>query len=577
MEQEKQVYKTSRQSHHPSSHAHPALKDLQSELRRDLLTRREFLRLATLLGASSVTAAVLAACGPATRNSAFIDAALTEEPTPPLPAIQRGGVLRSAMPLQSIDHPARLAWVPGANIVRQVAEFLTETGPDNITRPYLLERWEASEDLKTWTLHLRRGIKFNNEEPLTADDVLFNFGQWLDPAVGSSMLGLLGYLGGTQNVEKVDDYTVRLHLQTPNIGVPEHLFHYAAAILPRTFEGDFLRQPVGTGAFMLTEYAEGERAVFKRRADYWRTGQDGLPLPYLDELLYVSLDPEAAITALRSGQVDTTPVVEPAVWQGLKDVPGLLGRSAPSAAAYLLRMRADVPPWNDARVRNVLKLCQDRERILQLAYFGDGELSIDAHVAPIHSAYDPRPILPYDPERARALLTEAGYPDGLRVTLATKNNTAEPGIAQTLKELAAPGGFEIELDITDPNGYWERWTEVDLGITSWGHRPLETMTLRLAYTAGPDGNPTPFNETHWVDEEFTALLEEAEGLLDVERRRRVIGRIEDIMQARGPIGNSFWANVRNITRSEFQNIVIGPDTFDRFYEVWRATESSRPI
>ena len=82
----------------------------------------------------------------------------------------------------------------GANIVRQINEYLTETGPDNITRPYLLEKWEASEDVKTWDLFLKKGIKFNNGDEFNADDVMFTFGEWLNPDVGSSMLGLLASL-----------------------------------------------------------------------------------------------------------------------------------------------------------------------------------------------------------------------------------------------------------------------------------------------------------------------------------------------------------------------------------------------
>ena len=75
---------------------------------------------------------------------------------------QRGGTWTCAMPLQLIDHPARLSWSEGANVVRQMAEYLSDTGPDNVTRPWLCEKWVASEDLKTWDLYLRKGIKFNN-------------------------------------------------------------------------------------------------------------------------------------------------------------------------------------------------------------------------------------------------------------------------------------------------------------------------------------------------------------------------------------------------------------------------------
>ena len=116
----------------------------------------------------------------------------------------------------------------------------------------------------------------------------------------------------------MDDHTIRLHLQTPNIGVPEHLFHYPSTIVHRGFEGDFIKQPVGTGAFTLEEYAEGERAVLKRREDYWRNGEDGKPLPYLDEVIYVALDKDAAVAAVQSGQVDGMYQPRAADWQALR-------------------------------------------------------------------------------------------------------------------------------------------------------------------------------------------------------------------------------------------------------------------
>jgi peptide/nickel transport system substrate-binding protein len=221
-------------------------------------------------------------------------------------------------------------------------------------------------------------------------------------------------------------------------------------------------------------------------------------------------------------------------------------------------------------VRTALKMCQDRERIMQLSYFGEGDLAIDAHVAPIHPAYAEKPIPAYDPEGARALLedyaAEKGIQLPLQVTLATKNDQAEPEMAQALKELAAPGGFEITLDITEPGGYWDRWTEVDLGLTSWTHRPLDTMVLPLAYTAEAIGN---WNETRWTDEEFESLLREAERTLDVEARRELMSQIEDIMQERGPIGIAYWRNVWSIARNNFHNVKAHPTSYDLFYDVWK--------
>lgn len=557
---------------------HPLVFKAQAQLSNGRISRREFMRFATLLGTSAATASFLSACAGAPAPAAPASSggessaqpAAETESAEATGGIQRGGTFRKAMTLPLIDHPARFSWTQQSNVARQIGEYLTITDPDNITRPYLLESWEASDDVMTWTLHLRQGILFNNGDELTADDVMFTFSQWLDEDVGSSMLGLISYWGGMDNVEKVDDYTIRLNLETPNIGVPEHLYHYPAIILHRGFEGDYIRQPVGTGAFTLVDYAEGERAVLQRREDYWQMGADGQPLPYLDEIVYVALDKDAATAAIQSNQVDSIFQPRPADWQALREFADVTVRSASTAQCFLIRMRVDLEPWDDNRVRTALKMCQDRAQILQLSYFGEGDLSIDAHVAPVHPAYAEKPIPEYDPEGALALLEEYAAEKGielpLQVTLSTKNDESEPDIATAFKELALPGGFDITLDITEPSGYWDRWTEVPLGITSWTHRPLDTMVLPLAYTEEGIGN---WNETRWVDEEFEGLMREAEATLDVEARRELMSQIEDIMQERGPIGNSYWKKVWNISRNEFQNVQAHPTDYDLLYEVWK--------
>ena len=530
---------------------HPYIPELKSLYRNGRITRREFLRNVTLLGLSA-SAAYAFAPGLGVKSAQAT-------------TIKRGGTWKCGMNLGELSHPARITWTETSNVCRQFLEYLTETGPDNITRPLLLEKWEASDDVKTWDLYLRKGIKFNNGDELTTDDVIFTMNEWFNKEVGSAMLGLLSYWGGMQNVEKVNDYHIRLHLKTPNIGLPVHLFNTPAPILHRHFEGDIVKKPVGTGPFTLVEYVEGTRAVFKRRDNYWRKGEDGQSLPYLDKVMYISMGKDAAVSALMSGQVDAINKARPADYLAVKDMKSINVYSVDTSNVYVTRMRVDLPPWNDNRVRTALKMCQDREKILQLAHYGAGALGIDAHVAPCHPEYCSKPIPKYDPEGARKLLqayaSEKGLKLPLKVKLATKNDTAEPEIAQTLKRLAKPAGFDIILDITEPSGYWSRWTEVDLGISHWTHRPLPTMILGYAYTKEAIG---AWNETRWYDDEFANLLHTAETLLDVEKRREIMCKLEDIMQERGPVAISFWRKLWQLNSAKFGNVYAHPGEYHTF-------------
>ena len=538
---------------------HPYIPELEEQYRNGKVTRREFLRMATLLGMSAASARMFvgsAAAAPAVARR----------------AIERGGTMTIATRVQRVDHPARFSWIEAVNQFRQVCEYLTRTDWDNVTEPWLLERWEANETVDEWTLILREGIKFNDGSNFTADDVLFNFSQWLDPDVGSSMLGLMSYLSPT-NIEKVDDYTVKLYLDTPQIGVPENLFHYPAMIVPKTFEGDLVRQPIGTGPFLLEDYVETERATFKRREDYWRLGEDGDPLPYLDRLVFVDLggDSAAQIAALQSGQVDNIYNPGADVWEAVKGLPGVGVYSAPTAQTFFIRMRVDQPPFDDVRVRQALKKCIDRQKMLDLAWFGEGVLGHDTAFAPVHPEYCEKPIPAYDPEGAKALLAEAGYPDGVTVDLTTQQARAEPAMAQSLKETAAAGGFDINLNIVPESSYWEVWTEVPLGITIWAHRPLGIIVPALAFTKDADGNPGAWNETRWVDDEYIDLLRQAEGTLDVEARRAIACQMEDIEAERGACGIAFFTAVWYVCHERFQGVRAHPTNYDLFDEVWEQT------
>jgi peptide/nickel transport system substrate-binding protein len=299
-------------------------------------------------------------------------------------------------------------------------------------------------------------------------------------------------------------------------------------------------------------------------------GVDGQPLPYLDGIEWIDLgdDQTAAVAALQSGQVHN--IYDPTVdsFLALRNDENVVVRPIGTAQARVLRMRVDQDPWGDPNVRNALKMVQDREKILDQAYFGEGLLAHDVHVSPVQPEFAPMDVPPFDPEGAAALLAEAGM-DSLDLSISVGTGwTDVVAIAEVMQEDAKAANINITLDTMPNSAYWDLWTETAVGITPWTHRPLAVMLLPLAYIADSEGNPVPWNESRWVDEEFSKLLVQAQGLVDIEARRAVMADIQRIMLERGPVGIPFWKNVWNISNPAFQNMDAHPTAYNLWREVW---------
>jgi len=527
--------------------------DLISDLKKGTLTRRQFLRYASLLGLTAATSTGLTMVTPREAR-----------------AVTYGGKLKVSGILTGLKHPAQAKWISPSQIFRHIAEYLTFTDVDNITRPYLLQSWEADEELKTWTLNLRKGIFFNNAYELTSEDVIFSFNQWLDPDIGSPMAAVIGSYLDTTGIEKINRYQVRLHLNRPEIAVPEHLFYYPAVILNhRTFEGSFLEAPHGTGPFHLETFEEGKSCTLKKRMNYWQPG-----LPFLSEIEFVDLgfNTVRRVKALQSGQIDVADLSgsdELDAYQMLKGDPHIRIEPVETARVNVLRMRVDREPWQDNRVRTALKLCQHREKILLLAGMKQGHVGSDCHVSPGHPEFCQMSAAKFDPRKARNLLREAGYADGLDVILTIGDKRPDiQGYAEILQSDADEAGFRISIDKISEQNYRQSFTEIDFGITPWTHRPLGTMVLNLAYTADAEGVPTPMNETRWVDDEFTELLAEAGATLDLKQRRRLFCRLQEIQSERGSIGVAWWQNRWTGVQKKVQGLKTHPAGYLLLDRVW---------
>ena len=528
---------------------------LLERMLRSGLTRRSLLR----RGVGVIGATSLAAISGLAYPPSWV-AAQTTPAGPP----KRGGTLRYANtdPLKPLSDPATVNSLGASDCVRFVADFLTHVDGKNLPHPYLLESLDASPDLKTWTLVLRQGPTFNTPtpRPIDSDDVIFNFKRWLDPKLGTSMTGLLSPYLDESGIEKVDSRTVRLNLKAPTNTLPYDLYHYAGAIVPREFEGDFLKQPWGTGPFELVEYVAGEKFSVKARKNYWRQGADGQPLPYLDQVISIDVKSQspAYVAGLVSDQFDVALGIDYSAYRTLKEQhPDIVLSRVRSAGTLLFRAHVDTKPFDDERVRLALKLCQDRKQIMELALSDTAFEGTDDFVAPeVDPAWYPLDPPKQDLERARSLLAEAGYPNGFETEMQYPSApefiaTASQVYAQQAKQI----GVNIKLVPMPADSYWAKWTDWTFCAPYWSHRPLATMTLGLALRSG-----AAWNKSRYADKKFDALLDEATGTVSVDDRRNVYSKLQPYLREHGPFAEPLFnyalagqtKRVQNFTPTAFR-------------------------
>jgi peptide/nickel transport system substrate-binding protein len=531
---------------------HPYIATLKQRLVERKIDRREFLRTSTLLGLSA--AAAYGFLGRVMGES-FVQPARADMP--------KGGKLRIGQRILDLSSPHTYSWFE-ETVTRQVCEYVTKTGHDNVTRPSLAERWEASDDLRTWTFYLRQDVKWHDGRPFVADDVIWNLRHALDPATGSSMVGLMkGYmlndvgdsveLWDANAIEKVDDHTFRLNAKAPQLAVPEHFFHYPMLILDPAEEGHFGAGSNGTGAFELTDVSVGELAVLKPRSDYWGEG------PYVDELRFVDLgdDASAQVAALASKQIDGLYEVRIGSLDTVKALPHLTVYEAATAQTAVARTRVTEKPFGDPRIRKALRLATDSNQVLEIVMRGLGLPGEHHHVCPVHPEYAPLPEMTRDVEASKKLLAEAGFPDGIDLEIASNaDETWEVSAVQAMVEQWKGAGIRCKINVMPGASFWEVWDKVPFGMTNWTHRPLGVMVLGLAYRTG-----VPWNESAYSNPEFDALLSKAEGILDVDARREVMAEIEKLMQEDGPIIQPIWRSVFTAYDTKVKGFKMHPTSY----------------
>ncbi len=533
-----------------------------------MLATQKLGRFVALLCILSIFAGLLAACGQTATPAPTAPAPQTEptkaapppaeptnapqpaEPTKALPAEptkapsdKYGGILRHAYFAPTNLDPAFLSSISDDEIGRQWGDFLVYTDEDYRPDPSrsLAEKWDVTADGLTWTFKIRQGVKFHNGETLTAKDVKFTFDRLRDPKVGAATVQLFSNI---KDITTPDDSTVVFSLSSPNPDFLLDLGDYHALVVWSGIK-DFQKEFIGTGPFIVDKYLPEDRLVFKRNPNYWMKDADGNPLPYLDGMEFIFMaEPSAQVEALRGGQVDYLIYLPAEYVKTLRQDPNIAVYEKPSNTTYVIRMRSDRKPFDDVNVRQAFKAAIDRKAILDTAYEGLGVTGRDTPIGPGYKDfYLDVPEPQRDVAKAKQLLTDAKYPNGLKVTLTAQQISPVPAMATILKEQLAEAGITVDIQLVPSDVYYgadNLWLEADFAITDWGARAYPQPYLDLAYVCG-----AKWNESHWCDKELDDLAKQAGREIDRAKRADLYKKIQQIFIDRGPViipffGNNLW-------------------------------------
>ncbi len=364
------------------------------------------------------------------------------------------GELRVAIPWtpENLDPTMNLSSIR-AQVGVSIFDSLVGRNAENRIVPELAESWKLLDDT-TWQFRLRKGVVFHNGEPFNAEAVRFTVQRVLDPNQKSPNRANIAEVS---KVEVVDEFTVKLVTRQAYAPFLNRLIDFP--IVPPRYtaeKGDqgLALRPVGTGPFKFVELVKDDRLVVEAFDRHWRGA------PRIRRITFRPVpEPFTRVAALRSGELDLITNLPPSLARELERVPGIKVQRVPSTWMIYLGLNALTKPLSDLRVRQALNYASDVDAIIKTVLEGNGRRT-PGPLTPHMFGYDPGVKgYPYDPAKARRLLAEAGYPDGLEITLDSPEGRyqGDKEIAEALAGQWQKAGFKPRVQVAEWGSYFKRY------------------------------------------------------------------------------------------------------------------------
>ncbi len=367
---------------------------------------------------------------------------------------QPQGELRVAIPWtpENLDPTMNLSSFR-AMVGVSLFDSLVGRDAENRIVPQLAESWRLVDDV-TWQLKLRRGVVFHDGEPFNAETVRFTFQRVLDPEQKSPNRANVAEI---VRVEVVDDYTVNVVTRQPYAPLINRLLDFAMVppkyVAAKGNQGMALR-PVGTGPYRFVELIKDDRMVVEAFDRHWRGA------PKIKRIVYKPIpEPFTRAAALRNNEVDLVTTMPPSLARELERAPGIRVQRVPSSWIIYLGLNALKKPLSDVKVRQALNYATDVDAIIRNVLEGNGR-KLEGPLTPQMFGYDASiKGYPYDPARARKLLAEAGYPDGVEIILESPAGRyqGDKEIAEALGGQWQKAGFKPKVQVAEWGAYFKRY------------------------------------------------------------------------------------------------------------------------